>query len=180
MELQNCRKCECVLSLENRSKSDENICKICRNNYMKDYNKKNPQIHRISAQKYKDNFIKKYGIIKWKKHKAETNKIWRKQNPQKLKNNLKKYREKIITKVFIHYGGNPPKCACCGEGEMKFLTIDHINGGGRIHRGKIRGNRVYKWLIDNNYPEGFRVLCYNCNCGRARNNGICPHKKEEC
>jgi hypothetical protein len=22
---------------------------------------------------------------------------------------------------------------------------------------------------------GFQVLCWNCNCGRAFNNGICPH-----
>jgi hypothetical protein len=33
-------------------------------------------------------------------------------------------------------------------------------------------NRFYK----NNFPRGYRILCYNCNCGRALNNGICPHK----
>lgn len=26
-----------------------------------------------------------------------------------------------------------------------------------------------------NYPEGYQVLCYNCNCGKSINNGICPH-----
>ncbi len=31
--------------------------------------------------------------------------------------------------------------------------------------------------MENNFPPGFRVLCYNCNCGRNHNKGICPHKK---
>ncbi len=180
METRNCRKCGCLLTNENWSKSSQSghsyICRECRNKYANDYNKKNPQRYRTSAQKYKEKFVEKFGLIEWNRHKAETNKIWRKQNPQNLKNSSKKYREKIILKVLTHYGGNPPKCACCGEVTIKFLTIDHINGGGRVHRGKIRGNRVYHWLIKNNFPEGFQVLCYNCNCGRARNGGICPHK----
>jgi hypothetical protein len=23
------------------------------------------------------------------------------------------------------------------------------------------------------------VLCYNCNCGRARNGGVCPHQQKK-
>ena len=34
---------------------------------------------------------------------------------------------------------------------------------------------IYIWLKNNNFPEGFQVLCFNCNCGKARNKGICPH-----
>ena len=30
--------------------------------------------------------------------------------------------------VLKNYGGDPPKCACCAEIEVKFLSIDHING----------------------------------------------------
>jgi hypothetical protein len=26
------------------------------------------------------------------------------------------------------------------------------------------------------YPEGFQVLCMNCNWGRYRNGGVCPHE----
>ena len=35
---------------------------------------------------------------------------------------------------------------------------------------------------ENNYPDGFQILCYNCNCGRAfnrDNHNICPHKEKE-
>ena len=45
------------------------------------------------------------------------------------------------------------------------------------YRQKVSISSIYSWLIRNNYPEGFQVLCYNCNLGKAHNNGICPHKK---
>ena len=75
--------------------------------------------------------------------------------------------------VLIHYGGNPPKCACCDETRYEFLTIDHINGGGKQHLKKI-GWHIARWLIKNNYPSGFRVLCLNCNFAFGHY-GYCPH-----
>lgn len=75
-------------------------------------------------------------------------------------------------RVFNHYGGYI--CKCCGETIELFLTIDHINGGGNNHRKKI-GKKIINWLIRNDLPPGYQVLCFNCNCGRSKNNGICPH-----
>lgn len=89
---------------------------------------------------------------------------------------LRNYSKEERIKALTHYGGNPPKCVCCGESHLKFLTIDHINGGGNKHRKKV-GSYICAWLIKNNFPEDFQVLCYNCNCGRSLNNGICPHKE---
>ena len=70
-------------------------------------------------------------------------------------------------------------CACCGEDRYEFLAIDHINGGGTKHRKELSGgNRgghpMYQWLADNNYPNGFRVLCHNCNVALGMY-GFCPH-----
>lgn len=75
--------------------------------------------------------------------------------------------------VLSHYGG---KCACCGETTFEFLAIDHINGGGGEHRRKIGKSETVKWLIKNNYPEGFQVLCHNCNLAKGFY-GECPHQK---
>lgn len=83
-------------------------------------------------------------------------------------------------KVLQAYGGNPPKCACCGENHVEFLQIDHTNGGGNKHRkqvGTSGGGRFYLWLIKNNFPDGFRVLCANCNLSRGFY-GYCPHERE--
>lgn len=88
----------------------------------------------------------------------------------------KKRRKEIKFKVLSHYGGNPPKCACCGENNVGFLTIDHILGDGNKHRKKIGQSNIYYWLIRNNFPKGYQVLCYNCNLGKAHNDGVCPHK----
>lgn len=76
-------------------------------------------------------------------------------------------------KIIQHYGG---RCACCGETEFVFLQLDHINGGGNEHRRQIGtgGGVLLQWIINNNYPEGFRVLCANCNSAWAR--GWCPHE----
>ena len=77
-----------------------------------------------------------------------------------------------------HYGG---ECFCCREDEICFLAIDHIDGDGNTHRRKINkhGSGFFKWLVDHNFPEGFQVLCHNCNMGRHLNGGICPHREEQ-
>lgn len=72
-----------------------------------------------------------------------------------------------------HYGG---KCACCGEITDEFLSIDHINGDGHKHRKQINRASVYYWLIKNDFPEGFRILCHNCNQAMGIY-GYCPHQK---
>lgn len=74
-------------------------------------------------------------------------------------------------------------CACCGEGCERFLSIDHINNDGAKQRRETKqrtGTHFYRWLTLNGFPPGFQVLCYNCNLGKARNGGICPHKVHDC
>lgn len=79
--------------------------------------------------------------------------------------------------VFDYYGW---QCECCGESEPKFLTIDHVrNDGAKMRKLHGVGSRLYRWLIKHNFPEGFRTLCCNCNFGRARNGGVCPHELKE-
>ena len=85
-------------------------------------------------------------------------------------------RRKLRKVVLEHYGGNPPKCDCCGENYIEFLAIDHINGGGKKHRKIIGFAHIYEWLIKNNFPKGFRILCHNCNSALGYY-GYCPHQK---
>lgn len=77
------------------------------------------------------------------------------------------------------YGG--PKCSCCGESDMGFLTIDHINNDGAETRRKDKSaKKLYSWLKKHGYPPGHRVLCYNCNEGRDKaKDKICPHEKNK-
>ena len=82
--------------------------------------------------------------------------------------------------VFAAYGGY--KCACCGETEVMFLTIDHVNNDGNVERkaGLYRGNGTafYQWLRKQGFPDGYQVLCMNCNVGKHKNGGVCPHQRK--
>jgi len=86
------------------------------------------------------------------------------------------YNVRLRKLVLEHYGG---KCACCGETYYEFLAMDHIEGGGSIHHKELRklGISICNWLKKNNFPEGFRVLCHNCNSAKGFY-GYCPHEKE--
>jgi len=79
-------------------------------------------------------------------------------------------RHHLKQQVLDHYGSI---CQCCGENHFEFLTIDHPHGGGNKHRKEIR-TTIYNWLKRNNYPQGFRVLCMNCNFSLGKY-GYCPH-----
>jgi hypothetical protein len=98
---------------------------------------------------------------------------YRKTDDYKIKHRVhcKNFKIRNRQAVLDHYGR---VCACCGEKNEMFLVIDHVNGGGNQHRKEV-GN-VNAWLIKNNFPAGFQVLCMNCNLGRELNNGTCPHK----
>lgn len=80
-------------------------------------------------------------------------------------------------RVVAAYGG---RCACCGETAIEFLTIDHVNGGGNVHRREVgKGRGVYADLERQGFPQdGYRVLCFNCNIARGFY-GYCPHHPEE-
>jgi hypothetical protein len=87
------------------------------------------------------------------------------------RNKAQRVKDKID--AMNHYGGT--QCACCGESNIKFLTLDHKKNDAKSYPLAARTN-PYAWLRQRGYPDiALRVLCYNCNCGRDKNGGICPH-----
>jgi len=120
-------------------------------------------------------------------------KKWKAEHPERAKeicrNSYEKSKKRYIKegssrdkearlKVFRYYSGENYCCACCGETIYEFLCVDHINGGGGKHRLEIGGGKIARWLISNNYPEGFRILCHNCNQSLGLY-GHCPHNKKD-
>lgn len=62
----------------------------------------------------------------------------------------RKWRKLVKLKCIQEYGG---KCVCCGETNIGFLTLDHINNNGAEHR-KLTGSRDnMKWAYMNNFPK---------------------------
>lgn len=86
----------------------------------------------------------------------------------------RQWRQNQKMRVLQAYNGFPgaPMCACCGEDNPTFLTIDHVKGGGLAHVRKVRketGMTFYSWLKSRNFPRRpeLQVLCYNCNRAKA-------------
>ncbi len=80
-------------------------------------------------------------------------------------------------------------CNCCGENShVDFLAIDHIAGKNQMdsepkliklgYSSKLKGKGLINWIMENNYPKGFQILCHNCNVakGLIGNNNICTHE----
>lgn len=106
---------------------------------------------------------------------------WYHENKERIREkhneNKKKSDQKLADTIMNHYGGNPPKCACCGETERSFLELDHINGYGTQQRKQIgTGYTLFRWIIKNDFPEEYQVLCSNCNLSKLRNKGKCIHE----
>jgi hypothetical protein len=123
---------------------------------------------------HKKQYIKTWLLENREKHLAQQ-KEWRDKNSSKRNEYEKKRREGFREQALAHYG---QICSCCGETKKAFLCIDHINGGGEAHRREIgisSGTGFLNWLVKNDFPDGFRTLCHNCNfCIWAH--GQCVHK----
>lgn len=88
------------------------------------------------------------------------------------------YRRRLRLEMIEAYGGS---CSCCGENELAFLSLEHLNGDGKAHRLQFgeRGNSdgVVRDLKRRGWPrDGYTILCFNCNMGKAVNGGVCPHQ----
>jgi hypothetical protein len=103
------------------------------------------------------------------KNKASA-KIWR-ERPEVKESHRQRNREyarrttkRLREKVFSHYGA---KCSWpgCNITDPDMLQVDHINGDGAQHRREIGrdGGATLRFIVKNNYPMTFRILCANHN-----------------
>lgn len=104
---------------------------------------------------------------------------WKKNNKEKTKEQAVRARAKLRLDVLNHYSNGLIKCSCCGEAEIKFLCIDHIENNGSEERKKLKSGKTgygfYSRLRRNNFPTGYQVLCHNCNMAKGFY-GECPHR----
>ena len=128
-------------------------------NKVPEYNKKTKDQARNNYWKHREKRLEYF-----QKHKKERNLYARNNNKQ------------IKLEVLNYYSNGIMNCNCCGEKEIHFLSIDHIDGGGRkLSNIQGTGTGLYKWLRRNEFPKGFQVLCMNCNFAKGKI-GVCPHK----
>lgn len=104
---------------------------------------------------------------------------YRKNHPENVLKYNAKWRRVFFgalrAEFLAAYGG---ECACCGEGEPTFLDLDHVHNDGAAHRREVGNNqRLMVQLKRDGWPKGrIQILCCNCNQGKNRNGGVCPHE----
>jgi len=156
------------------------ICKSC---------EQEKELARFQKMKGGKFYFRKFCIPCWSAERNGYQSAWREKNSDRLKiydrikyrknpeyqaETRRRHYQKWKKVVFDHYGH---ECACCGESEPKFLTIDHADDNGAEHRKEVApGSTLFRWLVDNGFPKSFRILCFNCNSGRYHNGGVCPHE----
>jgi hypothetical protein len=90
-------------------------------------------------------------------------------------------RSKLRIAVLTHYslkGYLSCSCSGCSEKHAEFLTLDHVDGGGREERKKYPGSTLFRRLRRLGFPSGYRTLCWNCNSSLGVY-GYCPHEAEK-
>lgn len=104
---------------------------------------------------------------------CQENAYYKKNVEKENARNREKYRK--ARRIVLEHYGCYCHCPSCTVTHPNFLSLEHEHGGGNRHREQIKIN-IYTWIIRNGFPEGFTVLCFNCNCAKGFY-GICPHEE---
>jgi hypothetical protein len=104
------------------------------------------------------------------------------------KNNARKDIRLNILQVYSKRLSNSdiPCCNCCGlNSHLDFLALDHIAGKRQMdsepelvklgYSSKLKSVELQPWIRKNNFPDGFQILCHNCNQAKS-SYGKCPHE----
>jgi len=93
---------------------------------------------------------------------------YRANNPdvrKKERKSDKEHRRKLKFEVLLHYSipcAIPvPICAECHFSDIRALSLDRINGKHK-KTTKLYGDNLYQDLKKKDYPDGWQVLCMNC------------------
>lgn len=123
-----------------------------------------------SARKYSYHSRGKYYRVAWCKqcqatYQREYRPEWYAANREKANASSRESQRKARNKVIEAYGG---KCTCCGEPRNHFLSLEHVNGGGRKHRQSLGNKQLWFYILKEGCPKDkYTILCFNCNLARG-------------
>lgn len=178
MEMNNKKiiKCQVCGRETQRTGMNQKYCNDCRKEVKKNRQRLRMQMYRKDN---KNEILEKERLYRniHKKQIKERSDRYYTAHKQEISKREKKRRRDLRLEVINHYSNGDIKCACCGEKHIEFLIIDHIYGNGNKHRKEIGKSSTdyYRWIIKNNFPNIFQILCHNCNMAKGFY-GYCPHE----
>jgi len=100
----------------------------------------------------------------------------------KISSDTKEKTIQIKLEVFTHYSkeisdSDVPICACCKYDDIRFLTLDHIEGRKHLPKReqKLQTLNLWRHVKKIGFPKGYQILCYNCNIAKSTSL-YCPHQ----
>ncbi len=128
-------------------------CKKCKSQY----EKKRWETHK---EKRKNSFKEWYELNK-ERERAQKRQYAR-EHPEERRIYRVKLRLKLLQKVS---GNNIPQCVNCGCDDIRFLEINHVNGGGSKEKFDVGGQGYFHRSILNGTrkTDDLNVLCKVCN-----------------
>ncbi len=167
-EFKQCTQCKQTLPLTEFDKNSNHrdgltsVCKKCIYISQKTYREKNQDKIQAYLKKNKDRIKIRNKI--YRENNREKRRAYSKLYDKNHKEYFKEQAKKIKIIILSHYSNGTMKCAICDWDDVRALTIDHINNNGAEERKKYgEGLTFYNWLIKNDFPIGYQVLCRNCN-----------------
>lgn len=132
-------------------------CKNCFNSRCRVFNMKRKILDPVGYKKRQDESSKKWYMLNKDTH------------AERSKKRHVALRSLVLSTLSLQ---TVPQCGCCGEINIKFLAVDHINNDGYKDRGKY----IYDKVRNEGFPKDrYQVLCHNCNMAKAFY-GECPHR----
>jgi hypothetical protein len=125
-------------------------------------------------------YAREYRILHKKECKEAIQK-WRKNKSIHVKNYNKAWLRLRRLRIISHYSNGKSCCYRCGNTDLRVLSIDHINSGGCKHTKELikQGTNLYTWIIKNNFPSGFQILCMNCQWIKRYEKQEIPHQRKQ-
>jgi len=156
-----CSHCNLWLSVDNfyKDKQKEDglyyLCKKCANKIGRASYKRN----REKRLKYRKEYCKKN-----KKKVLECYKRYHRENKEKIRKHRRKYCKKLRISALEKIAGSKPICIKCGCNDLRFLEINHKNGGGTKEYKNIGGHKFYHDIINGERKtDDLNILCKACN-----------------
>lgn len=122
-----------------------------RREHQKKYRREHPEIFRRCRKEY---YRKNREAVLARRREYH----WNNKNAISARN--KRYNDRLKREAMEVLGGI--KCVGCGNGDIRTLEVNHIDGIGKGHR--FFGAQLYVRILDGRLPrEKFNVLCRLCN-----------------
>lgn len=177
-----CKGCGLQFTTEQTGRSWR--CADCMRVYLLERRRNDQHRHNVYSKQYRE----RLGDAYREKMRARRDELIATLPPDELQKFRKEEADKtrratdtLRKEVFEAYGGFV--CTCCGETEPLFLSVDHIYNDGNEMRNTGThargGTAFYQWIRRHKFPPGFQILCMNCNTGKHRNGGTCPHQSSK-